>query len=128
MTKKIDINYIQNLTDDLIGSSRLYLYRIQLDQTQRYLIDVRDTLLRSAHFQDMNPDTLGKVIGNIGRDYVERAPEMPPAPSPMGYSDGMTILRNQASTLLAFIILDRLNPRRRDETYSLSKFAGQTLA
>lgn len=121
MTKPLDINYIERLTEDLIGKYNLHRIPKEIDSRMGYLFHTYGRVLASKTFQGIGSDTLGKIVGNIGCNEVRKALNACPLLSIVG-SDGASILKTIAAALLSIIIFDRLNPECKDSSYKPSRF------
>lgn len=125
MSHKIDTAYIENLTEDLIGSNRLYLIPRGCTTIMHRAMHIRTVLLSSKNFEKMGFAILGKIIANIEHTPVLRALNMTPLLSTMGWSNGIGILKDVAATLLTIVIIDRLHSIPENAIYKPSKFAEQ---
>lgn len=100
--------YIQNLTDNLIGKNRYDDIRKRIQDSAKFLEHVQHDL-EAGDVRDMRPETLGKImcsfdIGDVMASKKEITERMHFA------GDCEEMLRELVSLCLAYAIRDRVEP------------------
>jgi hypothetical protein len=121
--------YIDSLTEDLIGSTNLHLAckRIGFESSaSKWEIVKHLTVSLATHgIIKMKPETLGRIIGDISPDEIMPAKGELETLSHCSVPVGTDNLRWVAAALLAVIICDRLDPTNPNKNLKPSKFAGR---
>ncbi len=107
--------YIKNLTDNLIGKNRYDEVDLKMRGQQGYpgnLVDHVKVDLEAGDIQDMNPETLGKIMANLEiGDVMASRKELFDNLHFSGNCEDL--LRELVALCLAFVVRDRLDPSQR---------------
>ncbi len=115
--------YIDRLTDELIGKHKLHIISKEITTRQEHFNYIRLTI-RHDDIDRMRPETLGRVMGDLTQGEVEANKE-DLLRHVAFIGDCKNFLCELVAVCLTYVIQERLNPASENKSVPRSKFVIQ---